>query len=454
MRFVEEFRDPDLGRALAGEILSAVEPGRHYKVMEVCGGHTHSIYKYGVDDLLPANVELVHGPGCPVCVIPMGRVDDGIAIAREPGVIFTCFGDMMRVPGAEGSLLDAKAEGADVRMVYSPLDALRIARENPDREVVFFAIGFETTAPSTALTLKRAKAEGIRNFSCMCNHVLIVPPLRALLETPDLRLDGFVGPGHVSTVVGARPFEFIPADYGKPVVIAGFEPLDILQAIHMILRQLAAGRCEVENQYTRVVPWEGNTDGAARCWPRSSRCGRISSGAGLGFISQSAPPPVRRLRRPRRRAALLGARRARGRPQGLPVRRGAEGRHQALGVQGLRHRLHAGAPDRHLHGLVRGRVRGVLQLRPLRARARGRLRRWPSAPPSPTASRWSWTASRRRAPSGRRFRDPRITMAHGAGGRASQTLIEGMLVPALGAPDPGRARRRGAADRWAAWSWR
>ena len=163
--------------------------------MEVCGGHTHSIYKYGVDDLLPANVELVHGPGCPVCVIPMGRVDDGIAIAREPGVIFTCFGDMMRVPGAEGSLLEAKAEGADVRMVYSPLDALRIARENPDREVVFFAIGFETTAPSTALTLKRAKAEGIRNFSCMCNHVLIVPPLRALLETPGPAPRRLRGPG-------------------------------------------------------------------------------------------------------------------------------------------------------------------------------------------------------------------------------------------------------------------
>ena len=225
VRFVDEFRDAELGRAVAGEILSLVEPGRHYKVMEVCGGHTHSIYKYGVDDLLPANVELVHGPGCPVCVIPMGRVDDGIAIAHEPGVIFTCFGDMMRVPGSEGSLLEAKAAGADVRMVYSPLDALRIAKENPDREVVFFAIGFETTAPSTALTLKRARAEGVKNFSCMCSHVTIVPPLRALLESPDLRLDGFIGPGHVSTVVGARPFEFIPADYGKPVAIAGFEPL-------------------------------------------------------------------------------------------------------------------------------------------------------------------------------------------------------------------------------------
>jgi hydrogenase expression/formation protein HypD len=258
VKFVDEFRDASLGRVLAGEILATVEPGRHYKIMEVCGGHTHSIYKYGVDDLLPANVELVHGPGCPVCVIPMGRVDDAIAMAHQPGVIFTCFGDMMRIPGSDGSLLDAKAEGADIRMVYSPLDALRIAKANPDRDVVFYAIGFETTAPSTALTLRRAKAEGVRNFFCMCNHVTIVPPLRALLQSPDLRLDGFIGPGHVSTVVGARPFEFIPREYDKPIVVAGFEPLDVLQAVHMILRQLAEGRREVENQYKRVVPYEGN----------------------------------------------------------------------------------------------------------------------------------------------------------------------------------------------------
>ncbi len=287
MKYVDEFRDADIGRVLAGEIVAAVEPGRHYKVMEVCGGHTHSIYKYGVDDLLPENVELVHGPGCPVCVIPMGRVDDGIAVAREPGVIFTCFGDMMRVPGSNGTLTDASAEGADIRMVYSPLDALRIAKANPDREVVFFAIGFETTAPSTALTLKRAKAEGIRNFSCMCSHVTIVPPLRALLDSPDLRLDGFIGPGHVSTVVGARPFEFIPAAYGKPVVIAGFEPLDILQAIQMILRQLAEGRCEVENQYSRVVPHEGNIR-ALKCMSEVFALRPHFEWRGLGFISQSA----------------------------------------------------------------------------------------------------------------------------------------------------------------------
>ena len=287
MKYVDEYRDAELGRVLAGEIVATVEPGHEYKLMEVCGGHTHTIYKYGVDDLLPANVELVHGPGCPVCVIPMGRVDDGIAVAHAPGVIFACFGDMMRVPGGSGTLLEAKAQGADVRMVYSPLDALRIARENPDREVVFFAVGFETTAPSTALTLKRAKAEGIGNFSCFSNHVTIVPPLRALLESPDLRLDGFIGPGHVSTVVGTRPFEFIPADYGKPVVVSGFEPLDLLQSVYMVLRQLAEDRCEVENQYTRVVR-EGGNQRALEAIAETMELRTTFEWRGLGFISQSA----------------------------------------------------------------------------------------------------------------------------------------------------------------------
>jgi len=286
VRFVDEFRDAELGRVLAGELLAAADPGRHYKLMEVCGGHTHAIYKYGIDDLLPDNVELVHGPGCPVCVIPMGRVDDGIAIAHEPDVILTCFGDMLRVPGSHGTLLDAKAQGADVRMVYSPLDALRIAREQPERQVVFFAIGFETTAPSTALTLKRARAEGIENFSVVCNHVTIVPPLRALLESPDLRLDGFIGPGHVSTVVGARPFQFIPQQYGKPVVISGFEPLDVLQSALMLLRQLGDGRCEVENQYARVVPYDGNA-AALRVMGEVFALRPHFEWRGLGFISQS-----------------------------------------------------------------------------------------------------------------------------------------------------------------------
>jgi hydrogenase expression/formation protein HypD len=287
MRFVDEFRDAELARTLGAEIAALAEPGRHYKVMEVCGGHTHTIYKHGIEDHLPESVELVHGPGCPVCVIPMGRVDDGISIATRPGVVFTCFGDMMRVPGGNGSLLDAKAEGADVRFVYSPLDALKIARENPDREVVFYAIGFETTAPSTALTLMRARAERIANFSVMCNHVTIVPPLKALLESPDLRLDAFIGPGHVSTVIGCRPYEFIPHDYGQPVVVAGFEPLDLLQSVYMIMRQLAEGRSEVENQYGRVVPWEGNVR-ALEILQQVFELRPYFEWRGLGFISQSA----------------------------------------------------------------------------------------------------------------------------------------------------------------------
>jgi hydrogenase expression/formation protein HypD len=258
MKFVDEFRDADLAEVLGREITALCEPGRHYKIMEVCGGHTHTIYRYGVQDHLPEAIELVHGPGCPVCVIPMGRVDDGIAIAEKEGVILTCFGDMMRVPGGRGSFLEANARGADIRMVYSPLDALRIARQNPDREVVFYAIGFETTAPSTALTILRAAKEGIQNFSVFCNHVTIVPPIKAILDSPDMRLDAFLGPGHVSTVIGCRPYEWIPRDFGMPLVCAGFEPLDLLQSVYMIMKQFSEGRAEVENQYSRIVQYDGN----------------------------------------------------------------------------------------------------------------------------------------------------------------------------------------------------
>lgn len=254
MRFVDEYRDAGKAQTLAAQITALCEPGRAYKFMEVCGGHTHTIYKHGLEDYLPEAVTLVHGPGCPVCVIPMGRVDDAIHIAEQPDVIMTSFGDMMRVPGGNGSFLDAKARGADIRMVYSPLDALKIARNNPGRRVVFMAIGFETTAPSTAMTVLRARAEGIENFSVFCNHVTIIPAIKAILDSPDLRLDGFVGPGHVSAVIGCRPYGFIARDYGKPLVVAGFEPLDVLHTVYRILVQLAEGRVEVENQYARVVP--------------------------------------------------------------------------------------------------------------------------------------------------------------------------------------------------------
>ncbi len=286
MKYVDEYRDPAAARAVLAEIESTAGPVKR-SFMEVCGGHTHTIYRHGIERLLPENVELVHGPGCPVCVIPMGRVDDAIALAQEPGVTFTCFGDMIRVPGSNGTLLEAKARGADVRMVYSPLDALRLAETLPDRRVVFFAVGFETTAPSTALTLLRARDKGITNFSVFSNHVTIVPPLKAILESPGLHLDGFIGPGHVSTVVGNRPYRFVPEVYGKPLVTAGFEPLDILQAVAMLLRQLNEGRCEVENQYTRCVSDEGNPRALA-VLAEVFELRPHFEWRGLGFISQSA----------------------------------------------------------------------------------------------------------------------------------------------------------------------
>jgi hydrogenase expression/formation protein HypD len=286
VRFVDEYRDPSAARALVARI-TELAGDRRFKFMEVCGGHTHTIYRHGIEHVLPPSVELVHGPGCPVCVIPMGRVDDAIAVARQPRVIFTSFGDMMRVPGGQGNLLKAKAEGADVRFVYSPLDALRIAVDNPDRDVVFFAVGFETTAPSTALTLLQARARGVRNFSVFSNHVTIVPPLKAILDSPDLRLDGFLGPGHVSTVIGQRPYRFVPAQYGKPLVTAGFEPLDILQTIAMLLAQIRDGRCEIENQYSRVVREEGNPRALA-ILAEVFELRPHFEWRGLGFISQSA----------------------------------------------------------------------------------------------------------------------------------------------------------------------
>ena len=287
MRFVDEFRDPQIIHRTAEELRRQVDPARHYRFMEVCGGHTHAIYRFGLKDVLPSNIELIHGPGCPVCVLPMGRIDDGLSMAKDRSVIFAAFGDMMRVPGTTGSPLEHKARGADVRIVYSPSDALKLARTNPDKHVMFFAIGFETTAPSTALTLMRAKAESIKNFSVFCNHVTIIPAIRAILDSPDMRLDAFIGPGHVSTVIGCRPYEWIALHERKPVVVSGFEPLDMLQSILMILRQLNAGEAKIENQYKRVVPWEGNR-AALKAMAEVFQLRPYFEWRGLGFISQSA----------------------------------------------------------------------------------------------------------------------------------------------------------------------
>ena len=291
MKYADEFRDPVLARKVLNRIERTLgripmPEGRPLHIMEACGGHTHSIFRYGLQKLVPDSIEFVHGPGCPVCVLPMGRVDDCVTLAEQPQVIFTTFGDAMRVPGSKGSLIEAKARGADVRMVYSPLDALELARRHPEREVVFFALGFETTMPSTALTLLQAAEEGVENFSMICQHITIIPTLKALLSDPQCLIDGFIGPGHVSMVIGNRGYGFIPDDYGKPFVVAGFEPLDLLQSLWMVLEQMAEGRASVENQYARVVPEDGNT-AALRAMAEVYEDRESCDWRGLGAIDRS-----------------------------------------------------------------------------------------------------------------------------------------------------------------------
>jgi len=265
VKYIDEFRDGELAKNLAASIRAEVEPGRSYSFMEFCGGHTHAISRYGLTDLLPPAVHMVHGPGCPVCVLPIGRVDMAIDLALNHGVILCTYGDTLRIPASDGlSLMKAKAGGGDVRMVYSTIDALQIARDNPEREVVFFAIGFETTTPPTAVAIQQAEAEGLSNFSVLCCHVLTPSAISNILESPEVRqwgtvpLDGFIGPAHVSTVIGSRPYEFFAEEYRKPVVIAGFEPLDVMQAILMLVRQVNEGRAEVENEFSRAVSRDGN----------------------------------------------------------------------------------------------------------------------------------------------------------------------------------------------------
>ncbi len=265
MKYVDEFRDGERALLLAEQIRAEAKPDRSYRLMEFCGGHTHAVFRYGVADLLPDNIELIHGPGCPVCVLPIGRLDMAVRLAAEhPEVILTSYGDMLRVPGSKRrSLLKAKAEGADVRMVYSVSDALELARANRDRQVVFFAIGFETTTPPTALGILQAEKEGLENFSVFCNHVLTPAAMGAILDVPAdsderVEIDGIIGPSHVSVVIGSDAYVSCAERYQVPVVIAGFEPLDVLQSILMLVRQLNEGRTEVENQYTRAVTGSGN----------------------------------------------------------------------------------------------------------------------------------------------------------------------------------------------------
>jgi hydrogenase expression/formation protein HypD len=294
MKYISEFRDKTLALRLSSAIANEVESDRDYKIMEFCGGHTHAIFRYGVQELMPKNVSFIHGPGCPVCVLPINRIEQALELAERHGVILCSYGDMMRVPaGKKRSLLSAKAQGADIEMVYSTIDALNIARQNPDRQVVFFAIGFETTTPPSAVALRQAKAEGLNNFSLFCNHVLTPAAIQHILQSPEVReygtvsIDGFLGPSHVSAIIGARPYEYFAEEFQKPVVITGFEPLDVMQAVLMLVRQINKGSHDVENQYIRVVTPEGNQK-AQKLVSEVFELRRMFEWRGLGQVPYSA----------------------------------------------------------------------------------------------------------------------------------------------------------------------
>ncbi len=294
MKYVDDFRRNDLAQNLAAAIAAEAKPDQQYNLMEFCGGHTHAIFRYGVQDLMPRNIKFVHGPGCPVCVLPIGRLDNAIGLVQDHDVILCTYGDMMRVPASgRRTLLKLKAEGGDVRMVYSTQDALKIARDNPEREVVFFAIGFETTTPPTAVAIKVAQSESLPNFSVFCNHVLTPAAIQNILSSPEVRemgavsIDGFFGPSHVSAIIGSQPYEFFAEEFQKPVVIAGFEPLDVMQSTLMLVRQLNEGRHEVENEYTRVVSREGNVKAKALI-AETMELRRSFEWRGLGMVPYSA----------------------------------------------------------------------------------------------------------------------------------------------------------------------
>ncbi len=292
MKYVEAFRDPAGARGLAEAIAAEIQPGRAYRLMEFCGGHTHAVARHGLVDLLPPEITLIHGPGCPVCVLPVGRLRLALHLAEHENVILCTYGDLMRVPaGRHGSLLDARARGADVRVVYAVDDALAVARAHPEREVVFLAIGFETTTPPTALALHAARAEGMTRFSVLCNHVLTPPAMAAILAAPDHGLDGILGPSHVSTLIGPEAYHDVTTRHGLPLVIAGFEPLDVLQSVLMLIRQINAGQATVENQYTRAVRPGGNPRAQALMAETFIRRPRFGW-RGLGEVADSARAPA------------------------------------------------------------------------------------------------------------------------------------------------------------------
>lgn len=290
MEYVDEFRDPALAKAIIANINKQLElvakEKKPLQIMEVCGGHTHTLFKYGLIQLISDDIEFVHGPGCPVCVLPKSRLDQCISIAETENTILCTFGDAMRVPGSKGSLLDARARGCDVRIVYSPMDALILAEKNPDKQVVFFGLGFETTMPATAMTILEAGRKGVNNFTLFCQHITLMPTLEALLNQDDVRIDGFLLPGHLSMIIGTNPYQPLVDVYEKPSVVTGFEPLDMLQALLMVVTQISEQRCEIENQYARVVAKEGNMN-ALKAMDKVFESKKESEWRGLGVIDNS-----------------------------------------------------------------------------------------------------------------------------------------------------------------------
>lgn len=283
MKYIEEYRDPFIMLRLAEKIRSITK--KPWTIMEICGGQTHTIVKSGLESILPETISLLHGPGCPVCVTPIGTIDKAIVIASRPDVIFTSFGDMLRVPGSSKDLLMVKADGGDVRMIYSPLDALQLARQHPKMNVVFFAIGFETTAPANAMAVRQAQQLGIHNFFILCSHVLVPPAIRTILSSPDHRVEGFLAAGHVCAITGYEEYFSIAKDYRVPIVITGFEPVDILQGIYLVIQQLEEGRSEVENQYDRIVQAQGNSTARALMFEVFETCDQ--QWRGIGIIPKS-----------------------------------------------------------------------------------------------------------------------------------------------------------------------
>lgn len=288
MKYISDFRDGNVANIIASHIKNAINPDRQYHIMEFCGGHTHAIHRYGIPSLLPSNIELIHGPGCPVCVLPIARIDYAVALSKMPNMIFCSYADMLRVPGSnQYSLLKSKSEGHDVRMVYSVEDALKIAKDNPEKQVIFFAIGFETTTPPTAVALMQAKINHLKNFTVFCNHVLTPIAMEALLKTEDAHIDGFIGPAHVSIVIGSDAYQKVALQYQKPVVISGFEPLDVMHSILMLINMINKNKVGVENQYTRAVTPQGNLK-SQKIMSETLELRDEFEWRGLGFIPHSA----------------------------------------------------------------------------------------------------------------------------------------------------------------------